>query len=44
MNIAHEVTYTVAVVAPGAGAPTGNVTVSDGAATCTATVAAGPAT
>ena len=33
--------YSVAVVAPGAGTPTGNVTVSDGANSCTATVAAG---
>jgi CSLREA domain-containing protein len=36
--------YSVAVVAPGAGTPTGNVTVSDGANSCTATVAAGQCT
>ena len=35
------VAYTVAVVAPGAGTPTGNVTVSDGVDSCTAPVAAG---
>jgi len=35
------VAYSVAVVSPGAGTPTGNVTVSDGTASCTATVAAG---
>ena len=38
---AVAVTYAVAVSAPGAGTPAGNVTVSDGAASCTATVAAG---
>ncbi len=38
---AYAVTYSVAAVAPGAGTPTGNVTVTDGVATCTATVAAG---
>jgi hypothetical protein len=35
------VTYTVSVNAPGAGTPTGDVTVSDGTASCTGTVAAG---
>jgi hypothetical protein len=38
---AYAVSYTVAVAAPGSGTPTGNVTVSDGAASCTAAVAAG---
>ena len=41
VNVAYAVTYTVTVNAPGAGTPTGNVTVSDGTASCTATVAAG---
>jgi hypothetical protein len=36
--------FTVAAVAPGAGTPTGNVTVSDGTNSCTATVAAGTCT
>ena len=36
--------YTVAVVAPGAGTPTGNVTVSDGTNSCVGTVAAGSCT
>jgi hypothetical protein len=35
------VNYTVSVNAPGAGTPTGNVTVSDGTVSCTGTVAAG---
>lgn len=35
------VTFSVAVTAPGAGTPTGNVTVSDGASSCTGAVAAG---
>ncbi|MBK9940225.1 MAG: Ig-like domain repeat protein [Kouleothrix sp.] len=35
------VQYSVAVNAPGAGTPTGNVTVSDGVDSCTATVATG---
>jgi CSLREA domain-containing protein len=35
------VQYNVAPVAPGAGIPTGNVTVSDGTISCTGTVAAG---
>ena len=35
------VQYDVSVDAPGAGAPTGNVTVSDGTISCTATAAAG---
>ncbi len=38
------VTYTVVAVAPGGGTPTGNVTVSDGVDSCTATVAAGQCT
>lgn len=36
-----QVFYTVAPVAPGAGAPTGNVTVSDGTNSCTADATAG---
>ncbi|MFN2614678.1 MAG: beta strand repeat-containing protein, partial [Actinomycetota bacterium] len=36
-----DVAYTVAVNSPGAGSPAGNVTVTDGTASCTATVAAG---
>ena len=35
------VSYSVAVQAPGSGTPTGNVTVSDGIVSCTATVSAG---
>jgi hypothetical protein len=35
------VNYTVSVNSPGAGTPTGNVTVSDGTVSCTGTVAAG---
>jgi LPXTG-site transpeptidase (sortase) family protein len=35
------VNYSVAVTTPGAGTPTGNVTVSDGTSSCTGTVAAG---
>ena len=38
---AVTVTYTVIVNSPGAGTPTGNVTVSDGVNSCTGTVAAG---
>ena len=38
---AVTVQYAVAPVAPGAGTPTGNVTVSDGVNDCTGTVAAG---
>ncbi len=38
---AVTVNYNVAVNAPGAGTPTGNVTVSDGVDSCTGTVAAG---
>ena len=38
------VNYTVAVQAPGAGAPTGNITVSAGSDSCTGTVAAGTCT
>jgi hypothetical protein len=41
---AVTVQYSVSVNAPGAGTPTGNVTVSDGAGTCTGTVAAGRCT
>jgi Big-like domain-containing protein len=38
----YSVSYTVTATAPGSGAPTGNVTVSDGqGGSCTATVAAG---
>lgn len=42
-GVAFNVNYSVAVVAPGAGTPTGNVvvTISGGAETCTGTVAAG---
>lgn len=38
------VSYGVSVTAPGAGTPTGNVTVSDGVQSCTGTVAAGQCT
>ncbi len=38
---AVTVNYTVAVTAPGAGTPTGNVTVSDGTDSCTGAVAKG---
>src|SRR5262249_13216831 len=38
---AVTVNFTVAPAAPGAGTPTGNVTVSDGVDSCTGTVAAG---
>jgi len=41
INQAYTVTYSVAVGAPGAGTPTGNVTVSDGTDQCVGTVAAG---
>ena len=41
VNVAYPVSYTVSVTSPGAGTPIGNVLVSDGAATCTGTVAAG---
>ncbi len=41
---AVTVNYTVAVTAPGAGTPTGNVTVTDGTVSCTDTVAAGSCT
>ena len=37
----YTVNYTVVVNAPGAGTPTGTVTVSDGTANCSASVAAG---
>jgi hypothetical protein len=38
------ISYNVTVDAPGAGTPTGNVTISDGDTSCTATVAAGSCT
>ena len=38
---AYTVSFTVTATAPGSGTPTGNVTVSDGVATCIGTVAAG---
>ncbi len=38
------VSYTVTAVAPGAGTPAGNVTVTDGTDSCTGTVAAGSCT
>jgi hypothetical protein len=38
---AVTINYSVAVVAPGSGIPTGNVTVTDGTQSCTGTVAAG---
>jgi hypothetical protein len=38
---AVSITYSVAVVAPASGTPTGNVTVSDGTQSCTGDVAAG---
>ena len=41
---AVTVNYNVTVNTPGAGTPTGNVTVSDGVNSCTATVAAGTCT
>jgi uncharacterized delta-60 repeat protein len=41
---AVTIQYTVPVTAPGAGTPTGNVTVSDGTTSCTGTVAAGQCT
>ena len=44
VNVAYAATYTVAVVAPGAGTPTGNVTVSDGAAPAPPRWRHGPAT
>ena len=37
----YAVQWSVAVTAPGGGSPTGNVTVSDGTATCSAAIAAG---
>jgi Bacterial Ig-like domain (group 3)/MBG domain (YGX type)/Galactose oxidase, central domain/Kelch motif len=36
----YEVDFSVAIVSPGAGAPTGTVTVSDGTATCSASISA----
>jgi Ca2+-binding RTX toxin-like protein len=41
---AVSVVYAVSAVAPGAGAPTGTVTVSDGTQSCTGTVAGGQCT
>jgi uncharacterized repeat protein (TIGR01451 family) len=41
VNTSVTVRYTVAVTAPGAGTPIGNVTVSDGTVSCTNTVAVG---
>src|SRR5207249_2151375 len=38
---AYTVNFTVSVTPPGAGTPTGNVTVSDGTDSCIGTVAAG---
>src|SRR5581483_9963775 len=38
---AVTVAFSVAVTSPGAGTPTGNVTVTDGTVSCTGTVAAG---
>ena len=38
---AYVVSWSVSVTAPGAGSPSGNVTVSDGTDSCTASVAAG---
>jgi hypothetical protein len=38
---AYSVNFTVSVQTPGSGTPTGNVTVSDGTASCTGTVATG---
>ncbi len=38
------VSYTVAVTAPGSGTPTGNVTISDGVNSCTASVGTGQCT
>src|SRR5207249_1208081 len=37
----YSVAFTVAATAPGAGTPTGNVTVSDGTDSCTGTIATG---
>jgi hypothetical protein len=41
VNSAYTVSFTVAVTSPGAGAPTGNVTVSDGTDSCFAAVNVG---
>ncbi len=41
VGVSVTVQYNVVVVAPGAGTPTGNVTVSDGVDSCTGTVSAG---
>jgi len=43
-NVPFTVSYSVSVNSPGAGSPTGNVTVSDGSQSCTGTVAAGQCT
>jgi hypothetical protein len=44
VNQTITVTVTVSIVGAGGGAPTGNVTIGDGVATCTAAVTAGTAT
>ncbi len=41
VNTAYTVSFAVAVTAPGAGTPTGNVTVSDGTDSCVAAASAG---
>jgi LPXTG-site transpeptidase (sortase) family protein len=41
IGVAFPVNYTVSVVAPGGGTPTGNVTVTDGVDSCIGTAAAG---
>ena len=41
VNQSYTVTFSVAVTSPGAGSPTGNVTVSDGTDSCLGTVATG---
>ncbi len=41
VNTAVTVTYSVAVTSPGAGTPTGTITISDGVNSCMGTVAAG---
>ncbi len=41
VNAAYTVSFTVAAAAPGAGTPTGNVTVSDGTDSCIAAASAG---
>ncbi len=41
VGAAYAVTWTYSVVSPGSGTPTGNLTVSDGTASCTALLTAG---